>query len=218
MPATATQKKAFFQWRCTKGAGLWANCAFGAFISVSLGLKFCIGTPTRPLRAAVAMTGLNTGSLPALPSFRCDPPPLRSTGETPFLSRGLVVTSLGCPFGETLSLGASFLVKTGFFSIFCTRFMCLSTCDCLAAVFATSGFWTLRTISLRSAASAGVASIIVTARAAAIDADARILILICVAPCFGPDAVAARGDRQCVPLRATTSRADHGSAAEFTTL
>ena len=98
MPATATQKKAFFQWRCTKGESLWANCGFGAFISVSLGLKFCIGTPTRPLRAAVATTGLNTGSFPALPSLMCDPPPLTSTGEMPFLSRGLVVTSLGVSF------------------------------------------------------------------------------------------------------------------------
>src|SRR5258707_14431558 len=61
MPATATQKNAFFQCRCTNGEKLCWNFLPGACVSVSLGFMFC-GTPTRPLRSALPAAALCSGS------------------------------------------------------------------------------------------------------------------------------------------------------------
>src|SRR5262249_14922417 len=63
MPATAIQKKAFFQCRCTNGAKRGRNLMRGAFVSVSLGFKFC-GTASLPCNTAVLATAFCRGRLP----------------------------------------------------------------------------------------------------------------------------------------------------------
>src|SRR5262249_62181541 len=63
MPATAIQKKAFFQCRCTNGAKRGRNLIRGAFVSVSLGFKFC-GTASLPCNTAVLATAFCRGRLP----------------------------------------------------------------------------------------------------------------------------------------------------------
>ncbi len=89
MPATATQKKAFFQCRCTNGAMRYCNCAFGGLTSVSLGLKsFFIGKLTLPTRIGVPATALVKGKL-----FRlsCGPPFLANAAAPPVPTRGVLV-------------------------------------------------------------------------------------------------------------------------------
>src|SRR6266496_700867 len=60
MPATAIQKNAFFQCRCTNGENLCWNFLPGACVSVSLGLMLC-GTPSLPLRSALPVAALWRG-------------------------------------------------------------------------------------------------------------------------------------------------------------
>src|SRR5438067_3615640 len=75
MPATAIQKNALFQCRCTNGENLYWNFLPGACVSVSLGLIFC-GTPSLPLRSVLPAAALCRGRrlrfsvpVPILPFF-----------------------------------------------------------------------------------------------------------------------------------------------------
>src|SRR5262245_21705818 len=62
MPATAIQKNAPFQWRCTNGTNRGRNLRLGDFVSVSLGLMFC-GTPSLPFNSALLATAFCRGKL-----------------------------------------------------------------------------------------------------------------------------------------------------------
>ena len=62
MPATATQKNAFFQCRWTNGAKRGWNFKAGALVTVSLGLMFC-GRASLPLRNALPGAALCKGRL-----------------------------------------------------------------------------------------------------------------------------------------------------------
>src|SRR6476646_9669057 len=62
MPATATQKNAFFQCRWTNGAKRGWNFRAGALVTVSLGLMFC-GRASLPLRNALPGAALCKGRL-----------------------------------------------------------------------------------------------------------------------------------------------------------
>src|SRR5262245_50274817 len=62
MPATAIQKNAFFQCRCTNGTNRGRNLMLGAFVSVSLGFTFC-GTASLPFKSALPATALCRGRL-----------------------------------------------------------------------------------------------------------------------------------------------------------
>src|SRR5262252_6072561 len=62
MPAMAIQKNAFLQWRCTNGASWGRNLRPGAFVSVSLGLRFC-GTASLPCKSALPATAFCRGRL-----------------------------------------------------------------------------------------------------------------------------------------------------------
>src|ERR1700674_3805852 len=62
MPATAIQKNAFFQCRCTNGAKRGRNFKAGDFVSVSFGRRFC-GRASLPLRKALPTAALCKGRL-----------------------------------------------------------------------------------------------------------------------------------------------------------
>src|SRR5215467_4865703 len=62
MPATAIQKNAPFQCRCTNGANRGRNLMLGPFVSVSLGFTFC-GTANLPFKSALLATALCRGKL-----------------------------------------------------------------------------------------------------------------------------------------------------------
>src|SRR5262245_34024808 len=62
MPATAIQKNAPFQWRCTNGANRGRNLMLGDFVSVSLGFTFC-GTASLPFNSALLATAFCRGKL-----------------------------------------------------------------------------------------------------------------------------------------------------------
>src|SRR5215470_6035890 len=62
MPATAIQKNAPFQCRCTNGANRGRNLMLGPFVSVSLGFTFC-GTANLPFKSALLAAALCRGKL-----------------------------------------------------------------------------------------------------------------------------------------------------------
>src|SRR5437762_14161523 len=98
MPATATQKNAFFQCRCRKGAKRGRNFRAGALVSVSLGLKFW-GTANLPLTKLLPAAALCRGRLrrfnlpvPMVVFFTndVDVPFLTKADDVPFLTKVLL--------------------------------------------------------------------------------------------------------------------------------
>src|SRR5262245_61438658 len=154
MPATAIQKNAPFQCRCTNGANRGRNLRPGAFVSVSLGFKFC-GTTSLPFKSALPATALCRGKLRR---FRL-PAPI-----VVFFNLVVVFFLKLCavPFCTNRDFGVLRMV---------------GLCDCTVRERATNR-------APLEAASTGAASKSVKPTTAAATAATTIVVLISAAPCF----------------------------------
>src|SRR5262245_17525684 len=155
MPATAIQKNAPFQCRCTNGANRGRSLSPGALVSVSLGFTFC-GTTSLPFKRALPVTALCRGKLRR---FNLPEPIVVF-----FTNLVVVLFLMVCPVPFCTNLDLVALRMVGL-------------CDCTVREGATNR-------APLEAASAGAASKSVKPTTAAATAATTIVVLISAAPCF----------------------------------